>query len=144
MSNLLGGSNVWDADKVASKPLMTVQEWRQWHEAGMDVGSHTCNHADLTAIDPKDAAHEIAHSKRALETAIGCEVKHFCYPYGRYTEAHSHMAKEAGYVTATTTMRGRAHPGDDLFTLKRVMVARATHLLQFVFKVGSQYEDVRT
>jgi hypothetical protein len=53
------------------------------------------------------------------------------------------MAREAGYITSTTTRRGRVHRGDDLFTLRRIMVARATNPLQFVLKIASQYEARR-
>ena len=143
VSGLLGGTNVWDADKVAAKPLMTAPEWRRWHEAGMDVGSHTCTHADLTAADATTAREEIARSKTELEQTIGCEVRHFCYPYGRYRPEHVRMAEEAGYATATTTHRGRVHVGDGLFDLKRIMVARATTVPQFALKVVTAYEDKR-
>ena len=144
VSQLLGGHNVWDADMVAPKPLMTVSEWRQWHEAGMDVGSHTRTHADLTAVSLQQARDEIVRSREELQQAIGCDVRHFCYPYGRYQTAHTDLVRDAGYVTATTTHRGRARPGDDAYTLKRMMIARATHPLQFWLKVATTYEDRRS
>ena len=143
VSQMLGGSNQWDADKVAAQPLMTANEWRIWHQAGMDVGSHTRTHANLVEIDDATAQLEITRSRQELQDAIGCEVRHFCYPYGRHLPQHAQMAKEAGYTTATTTHRGRVQPGDDLFTLKRIMVARATHPLQFALKVTTAYEDKR-
>ena len=144
VSQQLGGSNVWDIDKVAPKPLMTVSEWRQWHDAGMDVGSHTRHHADLTVLDEVAARDEIAHSRDELQQAIGAEVRHFCYPYGRFHPVHTRLAQEAGYASATTTQRGRVRVGDDAFTLKRIMVARATHLAQFWLKVATAYEDRRS
>ena len=143
VSGLLGGTNVWDADKVAAKLLMTAPEWRRWHEAGMDVGSHTCTHADLTAADATTAREEIARSKTELEQTVGCEVRHFCYPYGRYRPEHVRMAEEAGYATATTTHRGRMHVGDGVIDLTRIMVARATTVPQFALKVMTAYEDKR-
>ena len=143
VSQQLGGSNVWDADKVASKPLMTVGEWRQWQAAGMDVGSHTRHHADLTVLSEAAAREEITRSRDELQQTIGAEVRHFCYPYGRFHPQHARMALEAGYVSATTTQRGRVRAGDDAFTLKRIMVARATHPLQFWLKVATAYEDRR-
>jgi hypothetical protein len=51
------------------------------------------------------------------------------------------MAHDAGYTSATTTARGRVVPGDDMFTLKRIKVARATTLLVFAAKILSAYED---
>ena len=144
VSGMVGGSNVWDSDKVQPKPLMTQAEWQAWLQAGMDVGSHTCTHARLTDLDAASAREEIAASRRALQQLLGCEVRHFCYPYGRYDDTHAQMAREAGYASATTTQRGRVQVGDDVFKLKRIMVARATHPLQFLLKVLTRYEDKRS
>lgn len=144
LSRMMGQSNVWDRGKVAEKSLMSLEEWREWHKAGMDVGSHTQHHADLLAVAPEQARIEINASKAELEQAIGCEVRHFCYPYGRYAPEHIEMVKQAGYATATTTHRGRVHAGHDLYALRRIMVARATHPLQFYLKIATAYEDARS
>ncbi len=143
VSNLLGGTNRWDQGIVAEKPLMTVENWRTWHQAGMDIGSHTRTHAKLTELPAEAARHEIAQSKTELEQALGCEVRHFCYPYGSYAGEHRDMAQQAGYDTATTTQRGRVHAKDDPYTLKRIMIARATNPLLFCAKIISRYEDKR-
>lgn len=140
---MIGGTNSWDQGLVAEKPLMSEADWRAWLAGGMDVGSHTRTHADLNELDLAQAREQIAGSKRELENTLGYEVRHFCYPYGRFGAEHSQLAQEAGYVTATTTRRGRVHAGDDLMTLRRVLVAQATHLLHFVLKIGTHYEDRR-
>ena len=132
-----------DYGKVAEKPLMNAQEWQQWVAAGMDVGSHTRWHRDLPTLSSEDALSEITLSKSELAQQIGCEVRHFCYPYGHYSPEHVQMVKAAGYQTATTTRRGRVNVGDDLLELRRVMVARATHPLQFYMKIATAYEDRR-
>lgn len=143
VSSKIGGTNSWDQGLVAEKPLMTEADWRAWLAGGMDIGSHTRTHADLNQASADQARDEIAGSKRELENTLGCEVRHFCYPYGRFGAEHSRMAREAGYVTATTTRRGRMHAGDDPMTLRRVLVAQATHLLHFALKIGTTYEDRR-
>jgi len=143
VSGKIGGTNSWDQGLVAEKPLMTEADWRAWLAGGMDIGSHTRTHADLNQASADQAREEIAGSKRELENALGCEVRHFCYPYGRFGAEHSRMAREAGYITATTTRRGRTHAGDDPMTLRRVLVAQATHLLHFALKIGTTYEDRR-
>lgn len=143
VSSKIGGTNSWDQGLVAEKPLMTETDWRAWLAGGMDIGSHTRTHADLNQASADQAREEIAGSKRELENILGCEVRHFCYPYGRFGAEHSQMAREAGYVTATTTRRGRMHAGDDPMTLRRVLVAQATHLLHFALKIGTTYEDRR-
>jgi len=141
VSRMLGGTNAWDDGKVAEKPLMTQQDWQTWSASGMDVGSHTCTHAKLTELPPDHARDQIFQSRLELERAIGCTVRHFCYPYGWFRPEHARMAREAGYATATTTLRGRACPGDDPYNLPRIMVARATNPVQFWLKVATSYED---
>ena len=144
VSGMLGGTNSWDHHTgIAEKPLMTIENWRVWLDAGMEVGSHTRTHADLTKLKPNEAADEIIESKRQLEEALMCEVRHFCYPYGRFAEEHRHTVQQTGYVTAVTTQRGRATQTDDPVTLPRVLVARATNLLQFFMKIATRYEDKR-
>lgn len=143
VSTQLGGTNSWDRGHVAEKPLMTETDWRTWLGAGMDIGSHTRTHADLNKLDAEQAREEIVGSKRDLENTLACEVRHFCYPYGRYSPEHSRMVQEAGYLSATTTRRGRVHAGDDPMALRRVLVAQATHLLHFSLKILTPYEDRR-
>ncbi|MBB4014346.1 polysaccharide deacetylase family protein [Niveibacterium umoris] len=142
VSNAFGGANDWDAAHgVPQKPLMQASEFRQWLDAGMDVGAHSRHHSDLTTLDAARARDEIAGSKRELESALQTEVRHFCYPYGRFDASHRALAAEAGYVTATTVQRGRARPGDDLLALPRVLVAQSNHLGHFIAKIATGYED---
>ncbi|MDO9198374.1 polysaccharide deacetylase family protein [Rhodoferax sp.] len=144
VSNMIGGVNSWDRDiGVEQKPLMTTQDWRTWLQAGMDVGSHTRTHADLTQLKSPDAFDQIAESKQELENSLGCEVRHFCYPYGRFDSTHRHMAQQAGYISATTTQRGRVQSGDDPYALRRIFVARAAHLGLFAVKIMTGYDNRR-
>jgi peptidoglycan/xylan/chitin deacetylase (PgdA/CDA1 family) len=143
VSSMIGGTNRWDEGKVAQKPLMTLQDWRSWLAGGMEVGSHTQTHADLTTSDYSESVRQIQDSKSELEQSLGCDVRHFCYPYGHFRGEHAAMVEAAGYITSTTTKRGRASVGDDPFQLRRIMVARATNPFTFYLKVATQYEDKR-
>ena len=144
VSSMLGGQNSWDLGiGIAQKPLMTQDNFLEWLAAGMDVGSHTRTHADLTTISPESATDQINGSKSELESALGYEVRHFCYPYGRFNDFHLRQVQSAGYLTATTTRRGRVKSDADNFKLRRILVAQATTSLHFAFKILSDYEDSR-
>lgn len=143
VSSLIGGVNRWDKGIVAEKPLMTLADWRAWHSAGMEVGSHTQTHAKLTELPHDKACEQILRSRIELQDAIGCEVRHFCYPYGWFNDSHPSMVRDAGYLTATTTKRGRNTAETDPYLLRRIMVARATNPIQFMAKVMTAYEDRR-
>ena len=144
VSSMMGGANSWDHGVVAKKSLMTAQEWRTWRDAGMDVGSHTCTHARLSDLSASQACEQIADSKQELEQILGCEVRHFCYPYGSFSPEHCAMVRDAGYISATTTHRGRNLAGADLYTLRRIMVACSTFWGLFAAKVATGYEDRRS
>ena len=144
VSQALGGTNSWDLHMgIAQKPLMSADDWRQWLKAGMEIGSHTRNHADLKKLTTEQARVEIAASKDDLQNAFACEVRHFCYPYGWFTDEHKQLVQDAGYHTATTTRRGKVSVPAEPYALKRIMVARATHLGLFAAKVLTGYEDRR-
>ena len=143
VSSQIGGTNAWDAGLVAEKPLMGIQEWAGWLKSGMEIGGHTRTHADLTALPDDAAREEINDCKVDFERALDCEVRHFCYPFGRLAPHHSDMVREAGYLTATTTRRGRAQSNSLAMELPRVMVARGTYLLQLFVKIWTAYEDKR-
>jgi len=144
VSSMMGAQNSWDLSiGVPQKNLMTQENWLTWIAAGMDVGSHTQTHADLTAISNEAAMQQLAGSKAELKEKLGYEARHFCYPYGRFNASHVAMARDAGYHTATTTHRGRVTVGDSLFELRRVLMAHATTPVHLALKVASGYEDRR-
>lgn len=143
VSDMLGGRNAWDEGRVTQTPLMNLDEWRIWRDAGMDIGSHTRTHAQLDDLDAAAAHEEISESRQLLEQLLDCPVRHFCYPYGQFSPEHAVLARQAGYITATTTARGRVHPGDDPYTLRRIMVACSTNLALFAVKVFTLHEDKR-
>lgn len=149
VSEQVGGTNVWDHDKgIAAKPLMSHAQMRQWLSHQQDIGAHTCTHADLMTLGYPDAVQEIEGCKQQLEDALGCRVDHFCYPYGHFDANHSVIVQNAGYLTATTTRRGRvdlqvAKCKNGLYTLPRVPVMGSVWWLQFLRKVSTGYEDGR-
>ncbi len=143
VSGLIGKTNQWDEGVVATKPLMDRSHWLQWLEAGMDVGSHTCHHVDLTVSDDAMALSEMVESKKEIETLLGTEVRHFCYPYGRMSAKHADMVMKIGYTTACTMNRGRVWKNTNPHILPRVIVACATYPWHFLLKVMTAYEDRR-
>ena len=144
VGGLLGKTNVWDESQgIAQTPLMNEAEIRQWVSAGQEIGSHTHQHVNLLATDDEGCRVEMALGKTGLESVTGQSVSHFCYPYGHYEDKHVAMAREQGFVTATTTQRSRCHAQTDLLQLPRVPVLRSTSLPVFWLKIATAYEDRR-
>jgi peptidoglycan/xylan/chitin deacetylase (PgdA/CDA1 family) len=145
VSGLIGKTNAWDnPNGVPAKPLMTADELRRWQAGGQDVGSHTRTHADLQSLAATNLAEEIAGSRADLQAILGNDAaRHFCYPFGRYNAACVQAAADAGYLTATTTLRARASLQDPLLELPRVLVSRTTTSLMLAVKLMTGYEDRR-
>lgn len=145
VSGLIGRYNAWDAERLGvRKPLMTAGQLRQWQQGGMEIGAHTRSHARLTRCTDAQLREEIGGSKRELEDVLGQPVTQFCYPWGDADDRVAEATREAGYDAATTTHRGRASAGMDLWRLPRIQVARHHLLAQFAMKILSGYEDRRT
>lgn len=144
VSGMLGQTNSWDAAMgVPPSDLMSAAHLRQWVAGRQEVGAHTRNHARLLALDAVASDAEISLCKEELEHITGTAVSHFCYPYGEFRPEHVEMVRQANYMTATTTRRGRCHAGDGLWELPRVPVLRRTHRMLLWWKLVSQYEDRR-
>src|SRR5690606_15283700 len=140
----MDGGNVWDyGEGVAHSDLMSEAEMQDWARQGMEVGSHTLNHARLSAVSEEEAKKEIEGSRTELEALLGEPVTAFCYPYGAENARVRELVRLAGYTNATTTEVGLARTNDDPFGLPRVMVARSTHLIRFLQKCITKMEDKR-
>jgi len=82
--------------------------------AGMEIGSHSMTHPDLSTVNFDEAKNQILNSKSG---AIS-----FCYPSGKYNDQIISLVKEAGYTSATTTHMGVADQNSNLFELPRIRV----------------------
>lgn len=144
VSQLLGQTNVWDESVgVAQTALMDASQLRQWIAGGQEVGAHTRHHVHLTEADAAVCQSEISLCKSELEAVVDVPVLHFCYPYGEFGPEHAALAAQAGYLTATTTQRGRCQEAQNLMRVPRVPVVRSTSLPSLWLKVGTAYEDRR-
>lgn len=90
-------------DFIDTPGFLSWRQVRQLHTSGMEIGSHTLSHADLTGLNPQQAQREIERSKIMLEQRLGTPMRSFSYPAGSYSPLHVGMARRAGYTNAVTT-----------------------------------------
>jgi len=93
---------------------LTQSQIDEMKKAGMEIGSHTLTHPDLTKLDYTNARDQIFISK---DDALV-----FCYPAGKYDAQAEKLVKSAGYVAAVTTKSGIATEKSDLFLLPRLRI----------------------
>jgi peptidoglycan/xylan/chitin deacetylase (PgdA/CDA1 family) len=103
--------------------MMTSEQVRALHTAGMEVGAHTVTHPILAEIPLGRARHEMAASRARLEQITGAPVRLFAYPNGSprrdYHAEHAALARELGFSAAVSTAWGAARAGDDLYQIPR-------------------------
>ncbi len=118
--------DVEDCESRMRRIMLTWDQVREMAGAGMTIGGHTVTHLNLPHADPGDARQEIAGCKRAIEAALGREVRHFSYPngggYAYFNDQVVAMVRDAGYATATTSQNGVVRAGSDPFRMERVRI----------------------
>jgi peptidoglycan/xylan/chitin deacetylase (PgdA/CDA1 family) len=90
---------------------------------GWEIDAHSITHPDLRAVSATRLAHEVSGSRRAIRRTFGVPADFFAYPYGRNDPRVRAAVRRAGFLGATTIVRGLASPQADPFALGRVLVA---------------------
>jgi peptidoglycan/xylan/chitin deacetylase (PgdA/CDA1 family) len=83
--------------------IMTEDEARQLHEAGMELGSHTLSHRAVRELSDGDLRHEMVASREAVEAITGEPCLTLAYPSGNHDRRVERAAADAGYQLAFAT-----------------------------------------
>lgn len=91
MANYVQHGLSWEQIMLMSKsPLCTI-------------GAHTITHPDLTTLFDDELREELIEPKKCIERQLGIEVRHFAYPFGKFSSLVREEAIKAGYKTIVTT-----------------------------------------
>ncbi len=130
---LPGGSAdpcTWDQiEMMASTGLMTL-------------GAHTHRHPDLRALSVEEVRQDLGTSNEILRRRMGMVPKHFCYPYGFWSDT-AHGAVTQFYDTAVLGSGKPLGPDTDPLLIPRVPVQLSDGMVWFKRKLASglQLED---
>lgn len=84
---------------------------------GFEIANHTMTHPDLTRMNERDGAVEIADARKCLQDWFGQPVEGFCFPYGRVTPATQRQIEDAGHLFARDSVERGAVPHGDAFRI---------------------------
>ena len=101
---------------------MTPDEIKDVAAAGMEIGSHTLNHASLPAlrsVNPGAFFAEILVSRSELEEMIGRPIETFAYPNGAVDAPTAAEIENAGYRGAVSTIQGNWQTSGLRYWLRR-------------------------
>ena len=118
--------------------ILTAEELRDLHAAGIEIGAHSLTHPDLSALPYEQALIELASSKRQLEEVLEEPVEVAAYPFGRATEETARACRDAGFRAAcVATGRG---DWSDPYLLPRQDMENGSTLLGLRLKRHGRYE----
>ncbi len=100
-------------------PLLDLAELRGLAERGVEIGAHSVDHRDLTALDDDALERELGEGRRVLEDHAGRPVRHLAYPFG-CSDARVRAAAARHYRSACTTRLATVGAGADPLAIPRV------------------------
>jgi len=107
-----------DSTTLGRQLFMSLDQLRQLTVAGMSIGSHGQSHRAFASLHDAIQRQELMESKRFLEHSLGLEIKALAYPFGwggTFTARTIHLATEAGYHLAFSSLQGVNRLGNTAF-----------------------------
>lgn len=112
--------------------MMTSQEVKALHEAGMQIGAHTITHPILAQLPENQARQEIEGSKHFLEALLDERINLFAYPNGKpsddYTPQTADLVRSLDFDAAVSTRWGASDASADFFHIRRFTPWDSTRL----------------
>jgi len=136
-------TNCWDPEQPRAH-LLSAAQMREMARSGIEFGSHTISHSDLTALPVEKVEQELATSKDTLEQMLCTEVSSFAYPYGRLNEDVKQAVSHANYMFAVAADRGPLTFYEDLLEIRRTQVFPWTSQFGFWKKTQPWYWQYKT
>jgi len=115
---------------------MTAAQVLEADRSGIEIGSHTVNHPNLTNLSSVSVRSQLIDSKRFLEHLLGHSVTSFCYPSGKVNSTVAWQVADVGYESATTTVFGFRHTLADRYIWTRLRISGGETRDQFAAAVS--------
>lgn len=106
ITDYAGRLNRWDVAYGGRRfAHLAWRDMRRWQSRGIEFASHTATHPRLTWLAERDAAHELARSRRAMARALDAPCDAVSYPFGAAGAREWALAAAEGYVAGFTLAR---------------------------------------
>jgi peptidoglycan/xylan/chitin deacetylase (PgdA/CDA1 family) len=129
---------------VDQQPYVTAGQVVEMDRAGIEIASHTINHASLAgrASFASDMV-QLVQSRQWLEHLVGHPVLDFAYPSGQFNAVAVAAVRSAGYYSAVTEITSTVHSEADRYTWTRVRVGGGESMSDFIANLGSCMPSVQ-
>ncbi len=113
-------------DRIGRTGYLSATELQAMEAAGMEVGSHTLNHATLTRLAPVRLGLQLTSSASRIAGVVGAPAVSIAYPRGTWNAAVAAATAVSGYEVAFTERPGCGLSIADRFASPRLRVGPGT------------------
>lgn len=110
----------------ATEQRRQFMDWNQVRElqAGKEItfGSHTVDHAILTAESDTSVTQQLRSSKEMIARELSTEPRHFAYPRGEHDDRTARLVEATGFASAVTTVARGVGASFDRFRIPRIAI----------------------
>jgi len=127
--------------------MLTWEQVRTMHRAGISFGAHTMSHPVVSQLDPSAFHEEFVRSRELLELSLGAEIPDFAYPFGKPADRSLLVEKfleSCGYRSAVTTSQGYNTRDSSLYRLLRLQVGEGQSMAEFAFELCRMFLESST
>jgi peptidoglycan/xylan/chitin deacetylase (PgdA/CDA1 family)/glycosyltransferase involved in cell wall biosynthesis len=129
-------TNEWDqAIGTLKLPLMDAEGLKKLAQGGIEIGSHSQTHPELTQISEEQLIQEINGSVIDLEKMGLTRPRLFAYPYGDYNHKVQKQVQEIGLEAAFTVEPNFVKPGENPYQIPRFEIFNKDTGFKFRWKV---------
>ncbi len=121
---------------VGQSRYVTAAQVLEMDRNGIEIASHTVDHANLSKASLYWAEAQLISSKTWLENLTAHSIVDFAYPSGKYSATVVAALEATGYDTAVTEVFGTLHSRADRFLWTRVRVGGGESLSEFAASLG--------
>jgi len=126
---------------LGSPKHLSTAQLQEMSRNGMEIGSHSISHPDLTSLSPERRQKEIKESKQFLENLLGKKIISFCYPAGRENADVRRLVQDSGYLYARTTQPGLGNINTEPYALRTIRVHDTTSAEGLLRRIKQLFAD---
>ena len=106
----LGKENTWDHPLTGKKRHLSKEQVIELVAAGVEFGTHTHTHADLTSLGITEQREELQRSAAIIEELTGRQAEYLAYRFGKHDRQAAQLAAELGLKCAFLSAPGGTTP----------------------------------
>lgn len=123
-------------NEIGKAGYLTLNELKKMQQYGLEIGSHTSDHLDLTTLDAHTQRRQLRESKTFLEWSGLQTIYSFSYPNGAFNADLEKILREENYLTAVTGEAGLNTLKTNPYELYRVHIRKPRFgLTEFKFRL---------